>query len=294
MTEAEERALGIRRGIGCMLASGIVLAVSDVVMKALTVTLPPPQLAASRAGIACVLIAGFLWFRRELPTLRVENWQGQSLRAALFGANTILLLLAFKYMPLADAMALQFANPLIITALAPWMLGERIGWRRWAAVAAGFAGVVLIVRPTGETRDLIALLPLGSAVCAALRDIVTRRICATESTSSLLLVGMVGVFLMGSTTAPFGWVVPDGRAVLWVTLGALLQSLGMLFGIRAFRWADASVVAPFRYCALIWVTILGFVVFGEIPATHVFAGIALVVAANLYIFHRETRGRRKG
>lgn len=294
MTEADERALGVRRGIGSMLASGIVLAFSDVVMKGLTVAMPPPQLAATRAGIACVLIVGFLWFRRELVTLRVGNWKGQAVRAALFGANTVLLLMAFKYMPLADAMALQFANPLFITALAPFMLGERIGWRRWAAVAAGFVGVVLIVRPTGETRDLIALLPLGSAVCAALRDIVTRRICATETTGSMLLTGMVGVCLLGGAAAPFGWITPDASMLAWVSLGAVLQSLGLIFGIRAFRFADASIVAPFRYCALIWVTILGFVVFGEIPAAHVFAGIALVVAANLYIFHRETRGRRKG
>ena len=176
-------------------------------------------------------------------------------------------------MPLADAIAFTFTGPLIVAALAPFVLGEQVGWRRWCAILVGFAGVIVMARPTPDAFQWAAFVALGAAFFGAMRDMVTRRISAEESSDLIL----------------FYSTLPD------MTDWSLFALLGILNGaahymiIEAHRWAQASVIAPFRYTVLVWACVLGFVIWGDVPDIWLLGGAALVVGSGLYILYRETR-----
>ena len=193
-------------------------------------------------------------------------------------------------MPLADAIAFTFSGPLIVAALAPFLLGERVGWRRWSAILVGFAGVIIMARPTPNAFQWIALIAFGAAFWGALRDMVTRRISTEESSDLILYYSTAAVMIIGGLAAFFyPWRMP-GTADL-----ALFALLGVLNGgahymmIEAHRWAEASIIAPFRYTALVWALILGFVIWDDVPDVWLLCGASLVVGSGLYILHRETR-----
>jgi drug/metabolite transporter (DMT)-like permease len=193
------------------------------------------------------------------------------------------------FLPLADNIAVTLAGPLFLTALAPSLLGERVGWRRWLAVGVGFAGIVLMFRPTGEVMRWAALLPVGAALTGAFRDIVTRRISVTESSISMLFYSTVFISLAGLATLPFGWRPLAAADVGLMALSGLLLGAAQYLMIEAFRHAEAAVVAPFRYSQMVWAVLLGFVVFGDLPDRWLIAGAALVISSGLYILHREAR-----
>jgi drug/metabolite transporter (DMT)-like permease len=195
---------------------------------------------------------------------------------------------------LAENIAISFAGPLFVTALATPLLGEFVGWRRWMAVLVGFAGILVMLRPSGTGLNWYALLPLGAAVFGGLRDVLTRRISGTESSVSILLISTIAVIGAGLVTAGFG----DWSKLTIMDIG-LLAVTGLLSGtahyllIQAFSTGEASLVAPFKYSSLLWGVLIGTLVWGDLPDQWMILGSILVVGSGLYILHREMLRKRK-
>ncbi len=212
-------------------------------------------------------------------------------RSVALMLGTVTFFTALIYLSLPEAVAINFASPLLVTALSIPFLGEKVGIKRWCAIFVGFAGVLVIIRPGLGVMHWAAILPLGTAVCYAAYQIMTRIAGRTEDTrTSLFWTSAVGVVVM-SCIVPFVWKTPDAFAwTLMVATGALF-GFGHYLLIRAFEVADVSTLSPFLYTQIIWVTIISIIVFGQYPDGVSMIGAAIVIASGLYIWHRETRGR---
>jgi drug/metabolite transporter (DMT)-like permease len=277
------------RGILFMVLGGALLTLNDAIMKGLTGGYPIGEIMTFRGLFVLIPIMLFLKPAGGLQALAIHNRKGQFIRAVLVVGSTFCFVTGLSLLPLADAIALTFAGPLFMTALASTMLGEFVGWRRWAAVLLGFAGVVIMLRPGAGAINWAAALPLGAALAGAFRDIITRQISATDSSISILVVTTGSVTLAGLATLPFGWVWPSsGDLMLLAGAGLLLAGAHYLL-IEALRLAEVTVIAPFKYVSLIWATLFGFLIWGQWPDTWTWAGSALVVLSGLYILHREAR-----
>jgi len=286
------------RGIALMLAGTFVLTVNDATMKWLGGHYPVGQIMFMRGLFSLLPVALLVWYAGGLASLRIRAWRAQALRGALVVASTFAFVTGVTLMPLADAIAILFTGPLFIVALAPWLLGERIGWRRWAAVGVGFCGALIMVRPTGAGWQFVALLPLASAFMGALRDIITRRLSAVDGTNATLLVTMASVPLVAVWSWPVGmvwtdvaWVMPSAAHLGLAAMTGLLLGTAHFCMIEAFRLAEAGVLAPFKYTNFLWALLLGFLIWGDLPGPSVLLGAGLVICSGLYVLHRELRRR---
>jgi drug/metabolite transporter (DMT)-like permease len=275
-------------GIGLMLAGIFMFCFNDALGKWLLGTYSVGQMLLIRSLAAVMIIAPFVW-RAGLAPFRAAPRPGlQVLRVALSSAEVVMFFIAVSYLPLADTITFYLAGPVYVTALSALLLGEQVGWRRWSAVLAGFAGVVIALNPSPATLTLPALIALTGSVCYALLMIVTRHLRGTSDV--VMASGQIGATLAyGAVMAPFGWVAPSPLHFgLMALLGAV--SVGALMCVnRSLKLAPASVVVPYQYTMIVWAVILGFLVFGDVPGTHVIVGAAIIVAAGLYIFLREQR-----
>jgi drug/metabolite transporter (DMT)-like permease len=210
----------------------------------------------------------------------------QLARCVLSTGEVVLFFWAVRYLPLADAITFYLAGPVYVTALSALLLKESVGWRRWAAVLIGFLGVVIALRPSAASLTLPALIALAGSVCFALLMIVTRMLRDTHDTV-LMSTQMASTFVFGVVAAPLSWVTPSLYDLMFLSgFGAV--SVVALFSInRSLKLAPASVVVPYQYTMLVWAILLGYVVFGDVPDRFMLAGSVIIVAAGLYIFHRE-------
>lgn len=283
---ARGRKAAAGRGVACMLAGVILLTTNDAIVKRLTEDMAVGQIMGLRATLMLAVMAAFLWRAGRLEALRMRDPLGQGLRALFMVTGSYAFIGGLAHLPLADNLALAFAGPLFTTLLAIPILGERVGWRRWAAVGLGFLGVIIMLRPTGQGFQWAALLPLAAAVAGALRDIWTRRLSATESSLGILFWTTAGVALGGWASLPWGWLSPGGAQLALLALCALLVGGAHFLQIEAFRYAEAAAVAPFRYFSLVWGAALGFLVWGDAPSFGVLAGSALVIGSGLHLAAR--------
>ena len=276
------------RGIAYTAAASILVTSNDAVIKWLSDDIPIGEIIAVR-GIFMLAPIAFLVSRLGgMQALRVRDHRAQGLRTALFVAATFLFLNGLGRLPLADATAIVFAEPLFVTLLAIPFLGERVGWRRFSAIAVGFLGVLLMVRPTGDAFRLAALLPLGAALCIAAVGIITRRISRTETTASMLVYGSVAVMAAGFLTAFAGdWRMIGLADLGLLAIGATMLGFANFLFIEGLRLAEASVVTPYKYVSLIWALVLGLVLWRHVPDPWTVGGALLVVGCGLYIWRRE-------
>ena len=280
---------GVTRSVVLMTAGCALLTVNDAIMKAVAGSYPPGESIFFRGLFVMIPIALLAWRSGGLHALRATNIRGQVLRGLCLAASTFLLITSLRYLPLADAIALTFAGPLILTTVAPWALGEQVGWRRRCAVAAGFAGVLIMLAPGPDGLRWAALLPLGVAVLEAVRDIVTRRLVATESTLSMTAYSSGIVTLCALATAGYGWTPLDAGDAGLLAMAAFCMGAALLLTTEAFRHTEVTLVAPFRYSSVVWAMLFGIIAFGDWPGPTMLAGAALVVGSGLYILHREAR-----
>lgn len=283
------------RAILLMVGSVGVLTLNDAIAKWLTQSYPVGQVMAVRGGLVVLLALAWVAVRRRPDLLRVRNWRLQWARGGLMTVSTFLFVTALALLPIADAIAISFAGPIFATALAALLLSEPVGWRRWTAVGIGFAGVIVMVRPTPELIRLAALLPLIAALIGAFRDIVTRQMgTGGESTVAVLVVSTAIVAVAGVFTLPFGWN-PVRLEHFWLfASSAVLVGLAQALMIESFRFGEVGLVGPFKYTSLVWAVLLGLIVWGDVPDAWTWAGSALVVGSGLYIWHREaTLARRR-
>ncbi len=279
-------------GIGLMLLGVFLFCVNDAIGKWLVATYPVGQFLAIRAAVTLLLLLPLMWSAGRAVFFGAPRPGLQVLRVVLGTLEVVLFFWAVVYLPLADAITFYLAGPIYVTALSVMLLGEQVGWRRWMAVLIGFAGVVIALRPSAATLTWPALIALTGSVCFALLMIVTRMLRDTHD-AVLMSSQMFGTFAFGAVTVPFAWVTPSLFDLMFmIGIGAI--SVGALFSInRSLKLAPASVVVPYQYSMLVWAILFGYIGFGDVPDGFMLAGSAIIVAAGLYIFHREQIAARR-
>lgn len=279
------------RGIAYMALAMLLLTIGDALTKWVGSHLPVGQVVFFRALFIFIPTFAIVATSGGLATLRVRDRRGVGIRALFYTCATALISTSMILLPLADAVALLFAGPLFVTALATPMLGEYVGWRRWTAVCVGFAGVLIMLRPTPDAIQMIAIVPIVAALFSALRDVTTRRISATETSNAIMFWSNTVLLCVSAGSAAFGWK-PMTFADLWqLALMGTIVGIAHWVMIEAYRLGEAAVVSPFKYTGIVWGALLGYLFWGTVPDAFILAGGALVVASGLYILHRETRAK---
>eukprot|EP00903_Cladosiphon_okamuranus_P001482 g1480.t1 len=265
------------------------LCINDAIAKTLTEGYSPIQILFLRNIIAlpfAILIALRFGGRGALITHRPV---AHLLRGILWLIAATLFFTSFLYLGLAEATALIFVMPVFVTAISALVLREPTGWRRWLAVLIGFAGVLVIVRPGGETFQAASLLPVTTAFFYALLMLSARWVDPRESVWTMMLYLVGAGAVLSALVMPFVWVTPRLEdAALFLGL-ALFGTAGITLMTQAFRFAPAAVVAPFDYTALLWATLLGYMLWNEIPDAATYLGAAVIIASGIYIVWRERK-----
>ena len=222
--------------------------------------------------------------------LRTRSPKLQITRSMLLVGSTALNFLGLRWLQLDEALSIIFTFPLLVAIISGPMLGEWIGWRRWTAIGFGFVGVLLITRPGLGGMHAAALFTLGATFCYAFYAVITRIVSRVDSNqTSLFYANVIGALAM-LPVIPFVWQPPVNWVVvfLMVMIG-VLGSTGHYFLIAGHKLAPASVLSPFVYTQLIWVIVLGYLVFGQVPNSWTIAGAAIVIASGLYLLYRERK-----
>jgi drug/metabolite transporter (DMT)-like permease len=276
-----------------MLLQAFLFSAMDALVKLATVRHPTGQIIFFRNLFALVPLYFFIRQAGGLGILRTQRL-GQHILRSLGGiASMFCLFLAYAYMPLADAMAIATAGPIFLTALSVPLLGEHVGWRRWAAVFAGFIGILIITRPGSGVFGVAALLPLAGAFFYALAMVQIRKLSTSEPPARIVFYFTIAAVVLGGASLPWQWVTPTPLSLVYLVGIGLVGGFAQMAMTHAFRLAPVAVVAPFDYTALVFATGFGYAIWGQIPDRFVWAGAAIVIASGLYILHRETVRRRQ-
>jgi drug/metabolite transporter (DMT)-like permease len=211
-------------------------------------------------------------------------------RAALMVTISYVWFFALGRMMLADLGAIVMIAPLIITALSPFVLKEKVGWRRWLAVIVGFFGMIIVVRPGSGVFNPIAIMAVCVALGYALLILSNRANHAIESLASLVYYPLIGIFVVSAFLAPLDWVQPTGLVWGIMMLIGIFAAAGHLCLTLAARYASPPVLAPFEYTGLIWAIVLGYFLFQELPDFFTFLGIFLILIAGVFIVYAESQG----
>jgi drug/metabolite transporter (DMT)-like permease len=281
-----------RRGIVAMIAAMGCFVANDALVKYVSESLPAAQLIFVRGVMATALVIVVAATTGALRRIRKIAHGWVVARAAIDSVATMLFLVSLFHLPLPTAAAINMASPLIISALAAALLGERLRASGWVATAVGFVGVLLIVQPQSEGFSRYALVCLLATLLMSVRDLVTRRVHAGVPSLLVTLANSVAVTLLAGAIALLGsWSAIAPRELALVAVAAVLLASGYLLLVTSTRRGSLSVVAPFRYSALLFATILGFVVWGDVPNLLAWCGIALVVGSGIQVLRASRRAR---
>lgn len=241
-----------------------------------------------------LFVVSYFLTRKPLVVHRSKQPVLQVARAGFLVSSIASLFVSLTYLPIAEATAIGFTGPLFITALSAPLLGERVGWHRWIAVVVGLAGVLVIVRPGGAVWHWSASMALLGAVCFALFQLTTRRLSDLDRHDTTLLYTSIGGTAWSSLLVPFFWTTPSAEHLaMFLVIGAMGAGAHFCM-INAFARAEASMLAPFNYSKLIWVAILGYLVFDDLPGFDTLIGSLIIATAGLYVLYREGLQGRAG
>ena len=272
-------------GIALMLAGVWAFSFGDALGKYIVAAYPVGQLLFLRAIASLLLLSPLIW-RSRAEFMRLERPGLHLLRVVLSTLEVMAFFVAVRYLPLADVITFYLASPIFVTALSALVLREQVGWRRWCAVAVGFCGVMIAMRPSAQTISWPALIALGGSVSFSLLMLITRSL---RGASDVVLASsqFVGTLVFGALLLPFGWVTPSLPGFgLFALAGAI--SVGALLCInRSLKLAPASVVVPYQYSMIVWAVMFGYAVFGDVPTSATLIGAAIIIGAGFYIFLRE-------
>lgn len=277
-----------RRGIAYVLVGMAAFAVGDAFVKLLGAELPLGQLIAVRGALASMLLVALVIRLEGGLDLRAARRPRMIVRTAFEIGATVCFLSALVRIPIASATAILQVIPLAVTFFGSIFLGERVGWRRYCAIMAGFAGILVIVRPTSEGLDAGALFALGTVACSTGRDLVTRGFPREISSLQVVTTTTIAV-----TVAGIAWMSVEGSAPMTashlgaVAASAVLLPIGLFCVAAAVRTGELAVVTPFRYSIFLWALLIGYLAFGEVPDAATLVGAAIVLASGLYTLFRE-------
>lgn len=277
------------RGIALCVATMFVFAAQDGITKFLSTIYPVPQILMVRY-VFFILFA--IWLTRRmgvLAALRSGSPRLQILRSLVLVTEIGMFALTVRYLPLAYTHAILASTPLIVTALSVPMLGEKVGLRRWVAVGVGFAGILIILRPGIGVFQPASLLALMTGGMYALYIVLTRMVSRYDgSATTVLYTSLVGGAVM-LAIGPFYWTPPDATGWALLLTLACTGAGGHFLFIKALEAAPASVLQPYGFTVLVWATVVGYLVFGDVPDGATLAGAAIIVASGLYAFYRERK-----
>lgn len=276
------------RGILLMVSAIGIFVAMDTIAKYLAQWYPVPGLIWARYVINLAILLAWFAARGELHRIRTARPGIQLARGLLLASATFFYFSALRVLPIADAAAISFVLPLFVAVLAVPMLGERLDLPRAVAIFVGMAGALMIVRPGSTVFTAYSLLPVAMAVCNALYQILTRKVAGLEHPLTSLVWGAIVGAVLFSAVAPFAWETPQ-TAFHWALLGVigLFASIGHYLLIRAYDYANATLLAPYTYTAMVWAIALGLAVFGHLPDGWSVGGMAVIVASGLFLAARQ-------
>jgi len=287
-----------RTGLGIALKIGAVLAfvVMGALIKATGNRVPTGEVVFFRSFFAVPVLVGYLAYVGQLHAgIRTERFFGHMWRGVIGTTAMGLMFTALTILPLPEVTALQYATPLFIVIFAAVFLGERIRVFRISAVLIGLVGVLVVLYPRlsslggeiGHMEAIGALLMIGSAIAAALAQVQVRKLVATERPATVALYFSFSSTLLSLLTLPFGWVMPGALDATMLVLCGLVGGAGQGMLSTSYRYAPASVVAPFDYASIFFATALGMMFFDEVPTSTTLLGAAIVIVAGILIIYRE-------
>jgi drug/metabolite transporter (DMT)-like permease len=275
------------KGILLMCLAMIVFTTLDTQAKYLTQDFPGPAAVFFRYGVNLLIAIGIMLWSGTLSAFGTGHPSLQILRGLLLMGSTFLNFAAMRHLQLAQTAAIFFTIPLFVCILSVPVLGEQVGWRRWLAVLVGFAGVLVIMRPGSQQFHWAMLLSLGASLCGALYNLATRKVGGKDSAETSVLYGALVGSAGGALTLPWTWQLPQGwQWPLLLGMG-IAGSIGHYMLTHAHRLAPASLLAPFIYTQIVWMTLAGYLVFGDIPDRITLLGAMIVVFSGIYVWHRE-------
>lgn len=289
--------MNVIRAVVLTLISSVLFAAMSTFVRYVSDAVPLGQVVFFRAFFGIIPVVVVYAWRKELSALRTQRPLGHVGRGLFSIGGMFLNFASLARLPLVEATAISFASPFITVALSAIYLGERVRAYRWAAVFVGFCGVMVMLWPqfnfsifSGAHYSIAAigsLCAIGAAVFNSGAVIQTRRLTDTETTASIVFYFSIITTIAGLATLPFGWVWPTPPQLAALVLTGLFGGVSHILLTESYRYGPASLVAPFGYSILLWVFIMGYFVFGEIPHPLVLAGAVIVVAAGLFVLYRE-------
>jgi drug/metabolite transporter (DMT)-like permease len=300
------------RGVLYLCAALFIFSFQDVMVKLLSDRYPAHQIVFVRAIIALPLMFMIVHFESGLGTLATRHPFMHALRSFIGFGAFFFYYLALSTMPLTAVVAIWFTSPLFITALAVPILGEKVGWRRWSGILFGFAGAMVIVQPGTETFQPAALMPVLAAFCYSVSAVMGRKMGITESGSVMAFYMMITFFYMGGLvglilahlppvegatgTLKFlllPWTMPTGIELAMLMMIGVISAVGFWLIATAYRIGHSPTVAPFEYTAMLWATILSFLLWGELPKSTTIIGTLMIIASGIYVLRREAIKRER-
>ena len=288
----------VMTGLVLMFLSVMVSPIIDIFAKLAIATVPSAEITAGRFAVQALCMLPIVIWRRSFTDFSWRQSLFHAIRGAIITVSMISFITTLKYMAVADAIAIFFVEPIILTILGGIFLKETIGWRRYTACGVGFFGAMLIIQPSFQEVGYVALLPVVSAFCIAIFVLMTRVLSHREDPWSmqfqmsiwgLLFCAILLYFSRGTGSDVFDPVMPEGRAWFYlVGVGATAATSGIL-GVYAYRAAPASTLAPLQYFEIVSATIFAWLVFGDFPDAIKWLGIMIIMASGFYILWRERR-----
>jgi drug/metabolite transporter (DMT)-like permease len=270
-----------------ILAAAFVFALSDTAAKFVVGQLPPLEVHWFRSVVVLVLSGAVILRRSGLGAFRTAHPVLQTVRGLCVMGASLLFLSGLVYLPVADASAINFVWPLLITVFSVILLKEQVGLRRALATAAGFLGMLVIMRPGSGAFHPAAVFPLGAAVVWAFASVLTRMMSRDERTETTILWSAAVACVLGTIALPFVFVMPTSRDLAICGIIGLGSAAAHAMVIHAFSQATASSLAPYTYSQLIWAALCGWLFFGSLPDGWTIAGAAIIAASGIYTAHRE-------
>jgi drug/metabolite transporter (DMT)-like permease len=289
---------GITAGLGLMIAAMLIAPLIDVFSKLATTTASPMMITAARFVFQGLCMLPFvLW----AGSWRRFSWRMSfyhAIRAAVVALSMVCFVATLAVMPVADAIAIFFVEPVILTVLSSIFLKEIIGWRRYTACAVGFMGAMIVIRPSFQEIGYVALLPVVTAFCIAIFAMMTRALSKHEDPWTMQFqmalwgVPICAILLFIGHQAEIAFLapsLPDPTTFTWLVGVGVFATLSGLLSVYAYRAAPASVLAPIQYFEIVSATLFGWLVFGDFPDPIKWLGISIIIGSGLYIIWRESR-----
>ncbi|MCJ9752263.1 DMT family transporter [Neorhizobium sp. BETTINA12A] len=288
----------IVNGLGLMIVAMLIAPFIDVFSKLATDTASPTFITAARFVFQALCMLPIVLWNGYWRTFSWRLSAFHAIRASLITLSMVCFVATLAVMEVADAIAIFFVEPIILTVLSSIFLKETIGWRRYTACAAGFVGAMIVIRPSFQEIGFVALLPIVTAFCVAIFAILTRALAHREDPWSMQFqmalwgIPISAILLLVGDRTGIGFLapsMPDWKTLLWLAGVGAFAALSGILAVYAYRAAPASVIAPLQYFEIVSATLFGWLVFGDFPDPVKWLGISIIIGSGLYIIWRERR-----